>query len=212
MRRHRISHKVAAELCLLLVVLMTLQGCSSGSVGPTHYYLIDPVEQTPLRENAKPLALEIMDLHIPQYLERFQIASRGEGNRLMFSDTFQWGENFRKNLTRTFARNLSQLLGTVDIGTPNNRSSATSDFRIKVFLEAFERNDDGVVRLVARWQIVGRQGEHLFSQRANLSSSHPVSAGDYDGIVDIMQSLFGRLSLKVAESIVMLENDTGKAG
>ncbi len=207
MKRFPTSNSLNA--CLCSIVALLLLSCSSGSVGPIHYYLIDPVKQPTLRENTNPLALEIMDLQIPQYLERFQIASRGEGNRLVFSDTYQWGENFRKNLTRTFARNISHLLGTIDIGTPDNRSSATPDFRIKVFIEAFERHDDGMVRLIARWQIVSGQGEHLFSQRANLSSSHPVTVGDYDGIVDIMQSLFGRLSQKVAESVVTLENNSG---
>ena len=112
-------------ISLFSACLMT--GClGSRSMAPIRYYLIDPIEypkNLSLKKDT-PLSIEIISLHIPQYLERFHIAKRVSKSRLDFSESHQWGENLRKNLLRTMSRNLSQLLSTLDIGTPLNRSAS----------------------------------------------------------------------------------------
>jgi len=186
-----------------------LTGCfgAGGKKVITKYYLIDPVELEALNFiSDKPLAIEIIDVHIPQYLERFQIATRIGGNRLKFSESNQWGENLRKNLMRTLSRNLSRLLSTQDIGTPQNRSSSSPDYRVQLYIEQFERDADHKVRLSARWQISGRESSEPLGVYSHEMVSPEIEDDDYDQMVTLMRQLYGELSSKIAESIVFEEH------
>ena len=195
----------ASSLKLLPAVLACglLTGCMGGA-GNTHvYYLVNPVAvDEPALRKEPPLAVEIMDLHIPQYLEKFQIAMRDGENRLKYSEYNQWGENLRKNLIRTMARNLAALLGTEDVGTPQNRSSSLPDYRLHVHIEQFERDQDERVRLVARWQLSDSKSPDVQEMHsASLAGESEISASDYDDMVAEMQRLYGDLCRRIAESI-----------
>jgi len=191
-----------------MMLLLLLVACSGGANKvATKYYLIDPVEYKALNFSSdKPLAIEIIDVHIPQYLERFHIATRIGENRLKFSESNQWGENLRKNLMRTLSRNLSRLLSTQDIGTPLNRSSSSPDYRVQVYIEQFELDIDHKVRLAARWQVSDTEmPEPLDIQNEDMVGA-VIEQNNYEQMVTSMQQLFGELSMKVAESILAEEN------
>jgi len=197
---------IARPACLVpvLVLLGLLAGCGGGDTA-IRYYVLDPVAEEALVSGKSDLAVEILDLTIPQYLERFNIATRRGENRLQLSDTHQWGENLRKNLLRTMARNLSVLLATADIATPLNRSASPPDYRLQINIEQFERDTGGRVRLAARWQITGGEtGNPLGIHTAVLHSEGVTGEGDYEAIVATMQALYGRLGRDIAASIVDL--------
>lgn len=198
------------KLIVLFFSAALLSACmGGGATNPTRYYLLDPVEYTGDSIKAvRPLKIEIIDLQIPQYLERFQIASRSSESRLEFSDENQWGENLRKNLLRSMARNLSRILSTDDVGTPLNRSSSKADYRIQIHIEQFEQDVDDSVKLYARWQItntVESRSEPKVSS-IGLQSKVKIEEGNYDQMVAAMRKLFGELSLRIADSIMVYES------
>jgi len=193
-----------ARLVAPLVLLGLLSGCAGGDVA-IRYYVIDPVPGGALVADHSGPAVAILDLTIPQYLERFNIATRSGENRLVFSETRQWGGNLRKNLMRTMARNLSELLASTDISTPLNRSASRPDYRLQINIEQFERGTDGRIRLAARWQISDGDGKALAMHSADLHDGDVTADGDYDAIVAAMQQQYGRLCHAVAESIQALQ-------
>ena len=193
----------------LLFVISLLSGClGGGATKPIHYYLIDPVEyHSESIKAVRVLSIEIIDLNIPQYLERFQIASRSSESRLEFSDDNQWGENLRKNLLRSMARNLSKLLSTTDISTPLNRSSSSPDYRVLVHVEQFELDIDNKVKLIARWQLTnGTQSKTSGVYSTELASKQAIERDNYDQMVLSMRQLYGELSEYIADSIITEEN------
>lgn len=193
------------KLVFSALILVLLAACSGmgGSKVATKYYLIDPVEYDALNlASDKPLAIEIIDVHIPQYLERFHIVTRIGENRLKFSEANQWGENLRKNLMRTLSRNLSRLLSTQDIGTPLNRSSSLPDYRVQLYIEQFELGVDHKVRLVARWQISGAEMSEPLAIHNQEMIGSIIEENDYDEMVTSMRQLYGELSRMIAESIL----------
>ena len=105
---------------LLIIMLIFLLSACGGSAPQTRYYLVEATAPAPLNLDETP-AVAIMDLEIPQYLERSQIASRRPDNQLVFASSHQWGESLRKNLARAFARNLTNQLASSAVGTPANR-------------------------------------------------------------------------------------------
>lgn len=196
------------NIFILLIGSLLLSGCFSGGTNaPIRYYLIDPFDYSnnPLSA-VRPLSIEIIDLQIPQYLERFHIATRSDESRLEFSEYNQWGENLRKNLLRTMARNLSKLLSTIDIGTPLNRSASSPDYRLQIHIEQFEQGADGRIKLITRWQLSDQsQTEPLGVFSAELESQQSIEKGNYDAMVSVMRQQFGELSERIAESIIAQE-------
>ena len=196
------------KLIVLLYVVCLLSGCiGGGAATPVRYYLVDPVEYPSASlKVVRQLNLEIINLHIPQYLERFHIATRSNESRLEFSESNQWGENLRKNLLRTMARNLSRLLSTIDIGTPLNRSSSLPDYRVQIHIDQFEQGIDNKVKLVARWQLSGgSKSESLGVFSAELKSQKTIEENNFDQMVSAMRQLYGELSERVAETIIAQE-------
>lgn len=190
-------------VCLLACLL---NGCLGGGSNAVRYYVIDPAgDSAGMESPGKPLAIEITDLHIPQYLERFQIVTRDGDNQLHLSENNQWGENLRKNLMRTLAQNLSVRLHTIDVGTPLNRSASTPDYRLQVYITRFERGVDGVVRLDASWQVSAESAQVLGTYSSNLDSGSAVAGKDYTAIVTSMQDLYARLCAKIADTLIEKE-------
>lgn len=198
------------RLAALLPALL-LAGCLGKGGTTTHYYLVDPVPSQAVT-GATP-AVEIMDLEIPQYLERFQIATRSGANGIVYAEYHQWGEALRKNLLRTLARNLSGLLGTTDIATPLNRSLAAPDWRVQVHVDQFEQDVDGHVRLKARWQVLDSRTAAAapVSGAAELESEEAFGRGDYGPMVAAMGALYGELAGRIAADISMPAADSSAA-
>ena len=190
------------RLCKVLLVGLLLTSCSGGTGVAISYYLIDAREQTPLTEPNQ-LAVQIVDLHVPQYLERYQIAARSDNSRLVFSDLHQWGENLRKNLLRSLGVNLARLLNTVDISTPVMRASSRPDYRVRLYIAAFERGADGRVQLQARWQVDGGR-DAMHTEGVTLASS---VVSDFPETVIAMADLYSELSQQIAASILKLERE-----
>ena len=186
----------------LLVLVVVLAACS-GSTPVTHYYVIDPVNSEAIAD-LDGRSVQILDLKLPQYLERFQIARRQSGNQLTFASNQQWSENLRKNLYRTMTRNLSDLLGTADVGSAISRSLSAPDFLVRVSIEAFEQGADGRVLIAARYQISNAAGEVLTTARFEGSSSRD-SGDNYAEMVAELQQLFGDLCRDIAGAIKQLD-------
>jgi uncharacterized protein len=205
------NHKSISLLpvLLLITVCALLTGCfGSGSKNGLSYYLIDSVEaNAPEIDTENQLAIELIDLHIPRYLERFQIVTRNGDNRLHFSESNQWGGNLRKNLLRTLAVNLAIRLSTIDVGTPLNRSATLPDYRVQVHVAKFELDNYGKVQLAARWQLSNADEEELGMYHASLQSDSNIDDGDYDQIVADMQDLFAGLCDQISASILALEGE-----
>ena len=188
------------NLASFVVTMVLLAGCSS-SADAVRYYLIEPVSVAGAT-NGGDMSIEIVDLEIPQYLERLQIASRRPDSQLVFASTHQWGESLRKNLTRALARNLTNLLGTAAIGTPANRLSSLPVYRLTVYVERFERGADGYVHLLARWQLIHREtSETIINSSNEYMSERRIDSRDFAGTVFAMSELLGEFSQTVTRRI-----------
>ena len=186
-------------LCTFLLCI-ALSGCSSSGSSAIRYYLIEPMpESTRVEHENAELAIAITNLSLPQYLEKFQIASRREGNQLVFASSHQWAESLRKNLSRVLATNLSRLLGTADVGSPVSRSASRPDVRISVGIANFERGPDGYITVAARWQLSSDSG--LTTHAKTLRSNARVEARDFSGTVRTLNNLFDELSVAIAGTL-----------
>lgn len=194
---HR-SHSLLSTV-FVIALTATLGGCGGGAA--VRYYVIDP-EPGPVLRSGSPLALEIVDVEVPQYLERFQLASRGAGNQIEYASSDQWGEPLRKTLARVLAEHLSVVLATPDVATPHARLASTPQLRLQVHVDHFERGADGRVELRGRWQLTDAEdGRVLATEAARFAGGQPVPRGDYPALVASMQRRFAEFAQRIARSI-----------
>jgi len=191
----------------IILLLFLLVSCSSVGTPPIRYYVINPVEQQPLAPDmaTSSLNIRIVDVSIPQYLEHFQIARRSGEQELTFSDDHQWGENLRKNLIRTMARNLSRQLDSPTVFTPLVRSSSKPKYTINISIDQFEQDSQGVIQLSARYQISEARDKGVLTTRVfeqRMTSDHRTG---FPQMVSTMQSLYNLLCLDISKTLIGLE-------
>ena len=195
-----------SKLFAMIILTALLTACGGGAV-VVRYYVIDPVAVEAVAE-LEQRSIQILDIKLPQYLERFQIARRHQSNQLTFSSNHQWGENLRKNLYRTMTRNLSAALQTADVGSSISRTLSAPDYLVRVSMEAFEQDADGFAVISARFQVSDAAGQVLatkvFEQRSDRSSQ-----GSYDQMVLDLQQLFGSFCQAISEEIKRVDGSHG---
>ena len=186
--------------CSLILAATALAACGSPAI---NYYVLD-VEPGPRIATTNTLSIEIIDVEVPQYLERFQLLTRTAGNGLLYAEAHQWGEPLKKTLARVLAAHLSEVLGTADVSTPHARLASAPDLRVQVHIDRFERAVYGHIELRARWQVTdAATGANLETEQARFESAAAIADGDYAGLVDGMQDGFASLAQRIAESVAL---------
>jgi len=192
----------------MLFFIAILSGCIGGSSLAVRFYVLSPITDVETPAASKPLAVEISTMYLPQYLDRPHIVTRSGDNRLKILQGHQWGGNLRKDMVRTLAVNLSQLLGTPNVSIAPHRSSTLADYRVSIEILKFEKDTDEHVKLSAQWQITnGIERTVLLTEISTLSSELPVPKDDYDEMVGMMSQQFGELGKLIAQAIQQLESN-----
>ena len=185
-----------------------LVGCMGKPTPATRFYVLSPLEADVTlvneTESRGAISVEVASLRLPQYLDRPQIVTRSSENRLKLAEFHQWGGNLRKNMMRTLARNLSQLLATPNIAIAPYRPPIPPDFLIDMEVMQFERNFSGQVQLSTQWRLSrGEDREVLKTQITDLTSPSATEGSDFEHIVSDMSLLLGELSQIIGQEILI---------
>ncbi len=141
---------------------------------------------------------------LPQYLDRPQIVSRGDGNRLMLADFASWGEPLQSMVERVLVEDIGRLLRTNNVVVLPQRLDMPLDARVEIEVFRFEAETNGRVVLEARWRIIegDRRDQEIFrSQRTSLNTQVE-DATDYSAVALAMSELVGRLSQEIATALI----------
>ncbi len=188
---------------LLMGLTLLLGGCMGSQAPAVRYYVLDPVAApdgpaTPLPD----LTVKLLELRLPQYLERPQIVTRSAPRRLELAEYHQWGGNLRKNLVSVMVRNLSRELGTNRVSGPPHRAGLDADLLVELEVNRFERGPAGRVTLVAWWRVLEGGGRDTLETRVSELASPPLAPGaDYAATVAAMGEVFARLGGEMAAAI-----------
>ena len=202
----RLPLSILLWTCLAAGLL--LSGCVAGGDRVTQFYTLEslaPPRQpsaTGAKAGTAPLAVEVAALRLPQYLERPQIVTRRDGNRLFLSEFNQWGGNLQKDLMRTMALNFSLLLDTPQVSITPYHPPTPPDYRVEVEIMRFEQEENGEVTLLAQWRLLQRQAKEAVATRMTTLSGTPSSSTDaYAGTVATMSRLWGELCTIIAQAM-----------
>lgn len=186
-------------LCLALAALAS---CSVFEPKPdrTRSFLLS--EQSSGDSAGRPdLALAIGPVDLPAYLDRSEIATRVPPNKLRYSALDRWAEPLSATFARVFAADLGGAVGTEDIVEFPWLLEPEVDYRVIIDVEQFERRNDGVAVLVARWQVRrGVRGETLARKRAVLEV--PIDGSATSDAVEAMGRATALLAGEIAAAIL----------
>ncbi|NKC15153.1 MAG: hypothetical protein GKR94_24065 [Gammaproteobacteria bacterium] len=193
--------------------LMLVAGCAANimQTKETRFYVLatlpQDTEALPGVRTSPALVLDLAALTLPQYLERPQIVTRIERNRLVLAEFDNWGGSLEKNMLRVLASNLSMLLATPDIHMATRRTPAKVDARVEIEVIQFERGPDRRAVLMAQWRLLeaGRERKTIVSKVTSLQSP-PMAAPSMTATVAAMSDLAGELSVLIARAVIRHSN------
>jgi uncharacterized lipoprotein YmbA len=184
---------------LIAGVLLLVAGCASDPV--TRYYALVPTAPAAALA-AKPVAVVIRDLRLPQYLERTQIVTRASDHRLVMADYDLWAGDLRQDMTRALTENLSRLLGSDRVVAAPHTLRLQPDVRVEVEVQRFERDAGGKVQLAARWWLTrGSDGALMASPAITLAGDPVAATAGFEAVVASMGAVYGELAREIARSI-----------
>ena len=193
-----------ARLRLLagVAALLAAAGCLSvgGGSRPTRFYLLSSLAPAQGGAGRASLALGVGPVELPAHLNRPQIVTRVDGNRLELGEFDRWGEPLRDNLTRVLADDLSALLGTDRVWTHPWRRSRAVDYRVRVQVERFAAGPDLRVQLRCRWTLGDSAGRPLASRLSRIEVPL-TSLTDYAVVVEAMSRSVEALAREIAAAI-----------
>jgi uncharacterized lipoprotein YmbA len=185
--------------CLMTAVLLLVAGCASDPV--TRYYTLAATVPASAPA-AKPVAVVIRDLRLPQYLERTQIVTRASDHRLVMAEYDLWAGDLRQDMTRALTENLARLLGSDRVVAAPHTLRLQPDVRVEVEVQRFERDASGKVQLAARWWLTrGSDGTLLASPVTTLSGTPLAGTAGFEAVVASMGAVYAELAQEIARSI-----------
>ena len=101
----------------LFAVLLSLlvAGCIGSATRPSTFYVLSTDSAAPVagRESpAPPLSLGLGPVELPDVLDRPQIVTRPDSNRVDLAEYDRWGGDLGEDLSRVLAQNLMARLNT----------------------------------------------------------------------------------------------------
>ena len=197
----RLFRKAAA----LLVVLLTgsLSGC--GSSPPASFYTLSPSPLTPIG-SAVDSGITIGPIDIPDYLNRPQIVTRGEGSELKLAEFDRWAEPLEDSFQRMLTTNISELLDSDQVVEYPSKQRFGLHRHVVVRIQRFDSDNRGNAVLEAKWGILDSNGDPVGPVQRGRFEFQASNAGDYNQIVAALDDTVSQLSVAIARSLIELED------
>lgn len=184
----------------ILLCLALGAGCTASA--PTSYYLLSPMQtggQETGRDyrDASCVAIGIGPVELPTYLDRAEMMTRVDKNKLELSELHHWAEPLQENFNRVLADNLDTQLCTSNIAVFPWRSSSPIDYRIEADIIRFEPTKDGSGVLLLRWSVFDQHRKRIIhSRRARYTQ--PINGQGYAAAAGALSRATAELSRDMA--------------
>jgi len=180
-----------------------MMGCA-GTSPPTRYYLLQPMPG-PEAPKLQPgfdaaLTLGIGPVVFPDYLDRQQIVTRSDRNRVELAEFDRWAEPLKENFTRVLKENLATLLDTVDILQEPWSIGDPVDCRLEIEVIRFDFDAQKTAILDARWRLVRETDDVLLGTGKSMRTA-AAKGSDTIGIVSALNQVLEDFSREIGEQI-----------
>lgn len=210
MKHEPVVHHQSFLPVALLVFTLLAAGCAR--TAPVAYYqLTGNVTGEALIEAAAigDRVIGIGPIRLPERLDRPQIITRMDANRLHVSDSHRWIEPLSDNISQVLRENLSTLLGTERFQQYPWSRTSPADFQLIVEVVRFEGEGYAAANLETIWSIEDGEGKILLPQRR--SSHHAETpAPDHQGLVSALSETLTLFCREIARELSILASKAAR--
>ncbi len=153
------SHKIAIALLLVL-----LSSCSIFPPRPDpNFFTLSPKsdEETSRMARSGPPMISYRAVRVglgpikfPEYLDRLELVSRIDDNRIVISTSDRWAEPLDTSFEKILARDLSSQLPNSEISIYPWYGNRLPNLQIVLDVQRFDVNTEGLAQLEVTWAIV----------------------------------------------------------
>ena len=185
-------------LALAFSLALALAGCATST--PARFYVLVPADLAPRGAPLRDLVLGVGPVRLADHLERPQLISRDDGNRLQVEEFERWGGTLEANILWVLAENLSRGLGTGSVVTYPWERALDPRYQVILDIREFEPVREGEVRLTALWRVLDRGGEALLAVEKSVVTE-PFAGSSPASRVDAQSRALARLSTEIAAAV-----------
>ena len=182
----------------LPLIAMIITGCG-GSQQSRFYVLTEnpvPASRTPTTSATRTIALGAVQL--PAALDRPQMARRVGSDEISYAEYERWAEPLDEMVRRVLIVDLDSRLAP-GMTLIENRAASPASLTISVDILRFDADATGLVKLDARWEMLGRAGG-LVGAPHNARIVEPGSGRDAAVIATTMSRAVADLAGEIATS------------
>lgn len=199
---------------LAVAALFGLSACTLvQNSSPAQFYVLSaelPQGQQPLFAPGAPAApiLVVGTVRVSAFLDRPQVTTRREDNRVSFDEFVRWAEPLSDGVARVLRTNFVTLLGTPESALPWVRAS-NRDFNLFVFLEDIQLRDDKQLELRLSFRMSdGSNGQIVLAgERTYLSPAPQEESGNafYAALAELISQQIGVFAVDIARDAATLK-------
>lgn len=192
---------------LLLSLVFCLTGCINTPL-PDYYVLTPEPSQSDVAGNLQPvgfnklpdLAVGVGPITIPETVNRQNIVTPRDANKLEVAEFHRWSEPLRENISRVVITNLAERLGVSKLyAYPWLRAEIDNIARIDVLQMNGELGRE--VYLQVRWQILTGSKPHELLDTRITEYRQEVGGSGYSSLVAAYSAAYASLSDDIARAL-----------
>jgi uncharacterized protein len=207
MNHKTLYHYRCCRLAALLVLVLLTVGCAR--TAPVSHYQLSAMDDETTLAGISGLGSSVIGIgpvRLPEYLDRPQIITRMDSNRLLLADSHRWVEPLADNLSRVIRENLSILLGTERFLIHPWPLAALPDYQVIIEVVRFEGGESGAAYLETVWSIRDGQGQTLLPPHRGRYRAEAAGT-DHDAVVAALSKTIARFSEDIARRLTLLHQD-----
>jgi uncharacterized lipoprotein YmbA len=165
-------------MSLTTIALCFLAGCATSPASKFYTLSAVPlVEQSP---DAAQVVIAIDPVTVPELIDRSQIVTRLDANRVSIDEFARWAEPLKSQIPRVLAADLAQFIPGAIVSTYPQRVDDNA-YRVSVDVQGFDASTNGAVMLAVIWSVrAPNRGERV----SGRSVVHETADGPgYDALV-----------------------------
>jgi hypothetical protein len=192
---HRISRNV---FVLLLATVVGAAGCAKGI--PPDFYVLHADTSASLVGAERGVVVGVGPVELPAHLNRSQIVTRASEYQLDLSESHQWAEPLKDNVSRVIAVNLSHMLESNRVFVVPRRQTISLEFQVSIDIGRFDGKLGESASLGARWTLYGSDTRKPLLSKVTIVNER-TEDGSYNALVAASSRTLQALSMEIAEAI-----------
>jgi uncharacterized lipoprotein YmbA len=165
-------------MSLSTIALCFLAGCATSPA--SKFYTLSAVQVVEQSSNAAPVAIASDPVTVPELVDRSQIVTKLDTNRVSIDEFARWAEPLKSQIPRVLAADLAQFIPGAIVSTYPQRVDDNA-YRVSVDVQSFDASTNGAVTVAVIWSVRAPNRRERVSGRSVV---HETADGPgYDALV-----------------------------